>query len=174
MNVPGGRMKTTLYYGPWQCRREFINQCQMECGASYKLKGCMWLADIKLDWVGSLVLLPLPVKAGSRYGIYHCCCDYPELSPGDNAARRKEWDRIRKSYRDDWSKKFGEWPGTGGKSWPGHHIRDLQHGGDPVDPNNIIPAEPVVHDIYNRAYPACYAGQAPWNTVGPNLPYTDN
>ncbi|WP_331119503.1 hypothetical protein [Archangium sp.] len=43
-----------------------------------------------------------------------------------------------------------------------------------VDPNNVFPAEPFVHDIYTKAYPACYAGQAPWNTVGPNLPYTDN
>ena len=175
LNVPGGKMKTTLYYGPWQCRREFMNECRRECAREgHTLKGCLWLADFKFDWEGSLVLLPVPVKAGSRYGIYHCCCDYPELSPEDNATRRKQWERIRKSYRNDWSKKFGEWPVAGGKYWPGHHIRDLQHGGDPVDRNNIIPAEPVVHDIYNKAYPACYAGQAPWNTVGPNLPYTDN
>jgi hypothetical protein len=66
-----------------------------------------------------------------------------------------------------------EWPGDGAKSWPGHHVRDLQHGGDPVDPNNIFPAEPSAHDLYNRAYPACYGGQPPWNTVGPDLPYTD-
>ncbi|WP_233261878.1 hypothetical protein [Vitiosangium sp. GDMCC 1.1324] len=58
-------------------------------------------------------------------------------------------------------------------SWPGHHIRDLKHGGNPVDLSNIFPAKPSVHDIYNRAYPACYGGQPPWNTVGPNLPYTD-
>jgi hypothetical protein len=31
-----------------------------------------------------------------------------------------------------------------------------------------------MHDVFNKAYPACYAGQAPWNTVGPNLPYSDN
>lgn len=38
LKVPGGRMKTTLFYGPWQCRREFMTQCQTECGASYKLR----------------------------------------------------------------------------------------------------------------------------------------
>jgi hypothetical protein len=43
-----------------------------------------------------------------------------------------------------------------------------------VDPNNIFPAKPSVYDLYNRAYPACYGGQPPWNTVGPDLPYTDN
>ncbi|HZI03086.1 MAG TPA: hypothetical protein VEZ71_03635, partial [Archangium sp.] len=174
LNVPGGRMKTTLFYGPWQCRREFMNQCQKECGAGYKLKGCMWLADFKFDWEGSLVVLPVPVKAGSRYGIYHCCCNYPELSPEDNAAQRKAWNRFRTSFRKDWSEKFGQWPDKGGVSWPGHHIRDLWHGGDPVDPNNVFPAQPDVHDVYNEQYPVCYAGQAPWNTVGPNLPYTDN
>jgi len=61
-----------------------------------------------------------------------------------------------------------------GKAFPGHHVRDLQHGGDPVDPNNIIPAQPDVHEVFNEQYPACYDGKAPWNTVGPNLPYTDN
>jgi hypothetical protein len=90
------------------------------------------------------------------------------------AAERKRWDRFRESFREEWSKRFGEWPTEGSKAWPGHHIRDLHHGGDPVDPNNIIPAQPYVHDLFNRAYPACYEGQAPWNTVGPNLPYTDN
>ncbi|WPB76909.1 hypothetical protein KYC5002_49020 [Archangium violaceum] len=168
-------MKTTLYYGPWQCRREFMNGCQRECASEgHTLKGCMWLADFKFDWEGSLVLLPVPIKAGSRYGIHHCCCDYPTLPKAAKEVERKRWEKIRDSFRDDWSKKFGEWPVDGGISWPGHHIRDLWHGGNPVDPNNIIPVQPSVHDEFNRAYPACYAGQAPWNTVGPDLPYTDN
>lgn len=51
---------------------------------------------------------------------------------------------------------------------------DLQHGGDPTDLANIMPAEPDVHDVFNLQYPQCYAGAAPWNTVGPYLPYTDN
>ncbi|HYO51265.1 hypothetical protein [Archangium sp.] len=175
LNVPGGRMRTTLYYGPWQCRREFMNDCQKQCASEgYLLKGCMWLADFKFDWEGSLVLLPVPVQAGSRYGIYHCCCNYPELSPTENATRRKEWEKFRESYREGWSERFGKWPEEGEVSWPGHHIRDLKHGGDPVDPNNVFPAKPSVHDIYNKAYPACYGGQSPWNTVGPDLPYTDN
>jgi hypothetical protein len=175
LNVPGGRMKTTLYYGPWQCRREFMNQCQLECAQqNYKLKGCMWLADIKLDWEGSLIALPLPVEAGSRYGIYHCCCNYPPLPPAKKEVERKRWDRIRTSFRKDWSERFGQWPDEKGKAFPGHHVRDLQHGGDPVDPNNILPAQPDVHVVFNEQYPACYDGQAPWNTVGADLPYTDN
>lgn len=174
LDVPGGRMKTTLYYGPWQCRREFMNDCEKQCAAEgYPLKGCMWLVDFKFDWEGSLVVLPVPVRAGSRFGLFHCCCNYPELSPEENATRRKEWEKFRESYREGWSEKFGKWPEEGEVSWPGHHIRDLKHGGNPVDPSNIFPAKPSVHDIYNRAYPACYGGQPPWNTVGPNLPYTD-
>ncbi len=174
LDVPGGRMKTTLYYGPWQCRREFMSDCQKQCKREgYPLKGCMWLADFKFDWEGSLILLPVPVRAGSRFGIFHCCCNYPELSPEENAARRKEWEKFRESYREGWSEKFGMWPEEDEVSWPGHHIRDLKRGGKPVDPSNIFPAKPSVHDIYNRAYPACYGGQPPWNTVGTNLPYAD-
>lgn len=136
LTVPGGRMKTTLFYGPWQCRQEFMNQCQRECaGHGYPLMGCMWLADLKLDWQGSLFLLPVPTEAGSRYGIYHCCCKFPTRTKAE---------------------------------------RDLWHGGDPLDPNNIFPVQPDVHDVYTEQYPACYGGTAPWNTVGPNLPYTDN
>jgi len=175
LEVFGGRIKTTLFYGPWQCRQDFMRMCQKECAQEgHRLMGCMWLADIKLDWEGRLVIPPLPVKAGSRYGIFHCCCDYRTLSPGEKAAARKKWDNFRKSFRKDWSKKFGDWPEDDGVPWDGHHIRDLHHGGDPVDPNNVLPAEPSVHDLFNRAYPACYEGLAPWNTVGPNLPYSDN
>jgi hypothetical protein len=175
LNVPGGQMKTTLFYGPWQCRREFMNGCQRECASEgYKLMGCMWLADFKFDWEGRLVLLPVPVKAGSRYGIYHCCCNYPKLTPAQKKPLRDAWDRVRDSFRRDWSKKFGEWPSQDGTSWPGHHIRDLQRGGDPIDPNNIFPAQPDVHAVFNEQYPACYDGKAPWNTVGADLPYTDH
>jgi len=149
--------------------------CQRECAQQgRRLMGCMWLADIKLDWEGRLVVPPLPVKAGSRYGIFHCCCDYPTVPPDKKEAERKRWDGFRDSFRERWGRKFGEWPTEDSKAWPGHHIRDLHHGGNPVDPDNIIPAQPHAHALFNRAYPACYAGQAPWNTVGPNLPYTDN
>lgn len=176
MDVPGGRLKTTFFYGPWPCRREFINQCQTECSsAGYLLMGCMWLADLKLEWEGSLIALPIPVEAGSRYGIYHCCCNFPTLPKADKEVLRNKWNRNRDSFRDKWSERFGQWPiGQNGKEYPGHHIRDLFHGGDPVDPNNIIPAEPTVHDEFNKEYPRCYDGQAPWNSMGPNLPYTDN
>ncbi|WP_375772614.1 hypothetical protein NR798_17555 [Archangium gephyra] len=174
LTVPGGRMKTTLFYGPWQCRQQFMRSCQQECAQKgHQLMGCMWLADLKLDWEGSLVALPVPVKAGSRYGIWHCCCDYPELSKEKNETQRAQWDGFRDSFRDDWSKRFGKWPLENGDNWPGHHIHDLKHGGNPIDPNNIIPAQPGVHKAFNKAYPACYSGQPPWNTAGPDLPYTD-
>ena len=172
--VPGGRMKTTLFYGPWQCRQDFMRMCQKECAQEgHRLMGCMWLADIKLDWEGRLIIPPLPIKAGSRYGIFHCCCDYPTVTKEQNDAARKKWENFRDSFRDQWSKKFGQWPAEG-ENWPGHHIRDLKHGGDPTDRNNILPTEPSVHDEFGRQYPACYDGRAPWNTVGPNLPYLDN
>lgn len=175
LNVPGGRMKTTLFYGPWQCRREFMRTCQRECvQQGHQLMGCIWLADIKLDWEGRLVIPPFPVKAGGRYGIFYCCCDYPKLPKATKELGRRRWDNIRKSFREKWRKKFGEWPAEGESFWPGHHIRDLWHGGDPVDPNNILPVHPGVHKVFNDQYPACYDGKAPWNTVGPNLPYTDH
>jgi len=172
--VLGGRMKTTLFYGPWQCRQDFMQMCQKECAQQgHRLMGCMWLADIKLDWEGRLVIPPLPVKAGSRYGIFHCCCDYPTVTKEQNNVARKKWENFRDSFRDQWSKKFGQWPADG-ENWPGHHLRDLKHGGDPTDRNNILPTEPSVHDEFGRQYPACYEGRPPWNTVGPNLPYLDN
>ncbi|MFL5351443.1 hypothetical protein [Archangium sp.] len=168
-------MKTTLFYGPWQCRQQFMNQCQTKCTSEgYALMGCIWLADFKYDWEGNLVLLPVDVAAGSRYGIYHCCCNYPELTKEDNETQRDQWNDFRDSFRDDWSKKFGKWPFEGGENWPGHHVWDLKHGGAPTEPNNIIPAQPGAHKAFNKAYPACYGGQSPWNTVGPDLPYTDN
>ena len=175
LTVPGGRMKTTFFYGPWQCRQQFMNQCQFQCAqAGYPLMGCMWLADLKFDWEGSLVLLPVTVEAGSRYGIYHCCCNYPTLPPAMKEMERKKWDRIRKAFRKEWSARFGEWPDENGKFFPAHHVQDLQHGGDPIDPNNIFPAQPDTHDEYTEQYPRCYEGEAPWNTAGPDLPYTDN
>lgn len=73
LELPMGRMRTTFFYGPWQCRQEFMNDCQRQCAAqSHLLMGCVWLADIRLEWEGQLLLPPIPVSAGSRYGLYHC------------------------------------------------------------------------------------------------------
>jgi hypothetical protein len=145
-----------------------MDACTGQCAAEgYTLMGCIWLADLKLDWQGG------GVQAGGRRAFFHCCCSYPELTKGENEAKRRLWENARKKFREDWSKKFGNWPLEDGKSWPGHHIRDLLHGGDPTDAENILPAPPDTHDIFNKAYPACYAGAPPWNTVGPNLPYLD-
>jgi hypothetical protein len=173
--VPGGRMQTTLFYGPWQCRESFMNLCRRECAQEgHPLMGCIWLADLKLEWEGSLLLLPVPVEAGSRYGLFHCCCKFPTRTKAENDAARQQWKNAMKSFRNDWSHRFGKWPIENGKAWPGHHIRDLWHGGDPVDPNNVFPTHPDVHDVYTEQYPACYEGKSPWNTVGPDLPYTDH
>jgi hypothetical protein len=99
---------------------------------------------------------------------------YPELSKGENETQRDLWDDFRDSFRGDWSKKFGQWPFEKGEHWPGHHIHDLKHGGAPTDSNNILPTHPDAHKLFNKAYPAYYAGQSPWNTWGLDLPYTDN
>jgi hypothetical protein len=129
----------------------------------------MWLADLKLEWQGAL-----RIQAGGRYAITHCCCNYPTSTPAETAALREQWNDVRTSFRQDWSRKFGGWPLEKGKHWPGHHIRDLGHGGHPTDPNNVLPTPPSIHDVFSDAYPVCYAGGAPWNMVGPELPYTDN
>ena len=82
LNVLGGRMKTTLFYGPWQCRQEFMNGCQRDCASEgYPLMGCMWLADLKFDWEGRLVVPPVSVKAGSRY---RALAHAPAPSMGEN------------------------------------------------------------------------------------------
>lgn len=104
----------------------------------------------------------------------HRACDYPVLSKAQNEIVRRQWERFRAPFREEWSKKFGLWPISGGENWPGHHVRDLKHGGNPIDPNGIIPAEPVVHDDFGRKYPACYKGEEPWSQVGADLPYTDD
>jgi hypothetical protein len=173
--MPGGRMRTTFFYGPWQCNSRWMTECQKECvSKKYPLKGCMWLADMKLEWSGHLILPPVPVESGGRLALTHCCCDIPVLKPQQTEALRKEWENARKVFRQDWSKKFGAWPTENGKSWPGHHIEDLGHGGPPIDPNNILPTPPDIHDIFSKQYPVCYAGGPPWNTVGPDRPYTDD
>ena len=175
LTVPGGQMRTTFFYGPWQCRQVFMTECQKECAQQgYRLMGCMWLADIKLEWEGSIPVPPLPVKSGGRLAITHCCCNYPSLTTQRTTELRKEWTNIRETFRQDWTKRFGQWPFEKGEHWPGQHIRDLNHNGNPTDGNNIIPTPPVVHKVYNAEYPACYEGSAPWNQAGPDWPYTDN
>lgn len=172
MEAAIGRFKATFFYGPWQCNQRWMDSCQRECTEKgYALKGCIWLADIKYDYEGRILT---PVEAGTRYALWHCCCDSPTMLPKDKEPLRKKWENAKKTVRKRWAKIYGDWPKTGTLNWPGHHMDDLQHGGDPTDLANIMPAEPDVHDVFNLQYPQCYAGAAPWNTVGPDLPYTDN
>jgi hypothetical protein len=166
----GSALRATFYYGPWQCNERWMTSCRRECAEQgLQLMGCMWLADIKYDWQAPV----MPVKAGSRYALWHCCCSYGVLSKPDKDALRKQWVRSRDSIRREWSRIYGDWPSTGGTKWPGHHMRDLHHGGNPVDLGNIFPTPPDVHDVFNLEYPTCYQGSPPWNTVGPDLPYRD-
>lgn len=166
----GSSLKATLYYGPWQCNQRWMSSCQRECAEEGRtLKGCMWLVDIKYDWQGPV----MPVRAGSRYALWHCCCDYRSLTPVEKRPLRERWEAQRNTLRKKWAEIFGEWPRRGGLNYPGHHIRDLLHGGDPTDLGNIVPVQPDVHEVFNEQYPRCYEGGAPWNRVGPDLPYRD-
>jgi hypothetical protein len=171
MSGPGGvQVRTTIYYGPWQCNQRWMDHCQAKCASEgRKLMGCMWLADIKTD-LQTRYPGP-PMAAGGRYAITHCCCDYPLAK--DTALRRQQWKGARDSFRKKWGEEFGEWPKVGDEYWPGHHMRDLQRGGDPTDKRNVLPAPPDVHDVFTDEYPMCYAGGSRWSTVGPDLPYTD-
>lgn len=149
--------------------------CQKECvGRGHRLMGCIWLADIKMEWEGALVVPPVPVESGGRLAITHCCCNYPALMPKETEELRRQWKNAREPFREEWGKKFGAWPTEGGKFWPGHQIHDLGHGGHPTDPNNILPTSPEVHDVFSKAYPGCYEGVAPWRRAGSYWPYTDN
>ena len=166
----GGETRTTIYYGPWQCSPRWMNECQRKCALQgYKLMGCMWLADIKTDWKGRY--LGFPVYAGGRYAITHCCCNYPEVA--NATPLREKWRGVRESFRRKWGEEFGEWPHQGGRNYPGHHIRDLQRGGDPVAEYNVITVPGDIHDVFNIEYPICYKGGSNWSSVGPDRPYVD-
>jgi hypothetical protein len=166
----GGQTQTTIYYGPWQCSQRWMNTCQRKCGSQkHKLMGCIWVADIKTDWKGRY--LGFPVSAGGRYAITHCCCDYPEVD--DAASLRELWTNKRESFRRKWGEEFGGWPKRGDTSYPGHHIRDLLHGGDPVAEGNVLPVPGDVHGVLNKEYPLCYKGGSKWSMVGPDRPYSD-
>jgi hypothetical protein len=167
----GGTVQATIYYGPWQCRQEWLTACQAKCTSEgYNLMGCIWLADIKTDM--KTRFLGSPVSAGGRLAIKHCCCDYPVAT--DQEQRRNTWKNGADAFRRKWAKEFGRWPtGPTGENWPGHHIRDIRHGGEPLAERNVLPAPPDTHLVFNSAYLACYSGKGSWNTPGPYWPYTD-
>lgn len=167
----GGQVRTTIYYGPWLCSAAWMGRCANRCAAEgYSLQGCIWLADIKGDWQGRF--LGMPAAAGGRLAITHCCCDYPRLSASQTEALRKMWENARSGFRRDWSTEFGAWPRSG-DAWPGHHIHDLWHGGAPTARGNVLPVPPGVHEVINKAYPACYSNDGKWKAVGPDRPYSD-
>jgi hypothetical protein len=166
----GGEIQTTIYYGPWRCSQRWMDLCQSKCASQgHKLMGCIWVADIKTDWKGRY--LGFPAYGGGRFAITHCCCDYPEVK--DTAPLRDQWTSKRDSFRRKWGEEFGGWPQSGEANYPGHHIRDLLHGGDPVAEGNVLPTPTTVHDVLNKQYPQCYKGGSQWSTVGPDRPYTD-
>ncbi|RKH55738.1 hypothetical protein [Corallococcus aberystwythensis] len=166
----GGQLRTTLYYGPWQCSAAFLSRCESKCAAQgHALMGCMWLADIKADWQGRYLFMP--AEAGGRMAITHCCCDYPKVADGE--WRRNTWQSARESFRRKWSSEFGDWPKTSGENWAGHHIFDLAHGGAPTAASNVIPVPGDVHKVFTNEYPACYAPGGRWLTPGPERPYVD-
>ncbi|WP_233591467.1 hypothetical protein [Corallococcus sp. AB011P] len=168
VNVPGGgQFRTVIHYGPWQCSAQLMDYCREKCsGTGYVLQGCMWLADVKMDFEGTIV------RAGSRFGMTHCCCNYGTLTAAQNAAARDRWDNIRDGFRGRWAERFGAWPTeANGKPYQGHHLRDLSHGGNPTDWDNIIPFPKDIHQTLNGLYAQCYANQPPWTGVGPSYPY---
>ncbi|TQF10166.1 hypothetical protein FJV41_40875 [Myxococcus llanfairpwllgwyngyllgogerychwyrndrobwllllantysiliogogogochensis] len=165
----GGTVRYAIYYGPWLCSARWMTQCERRCAAEgHVLLGCIWLADLKGDWSGRWAYLP--AQAGTRYALTHCCCDYAVTDP---TRTRRQWDNARDNYRRDWIAEFGGWPQSGGRNWPGHHIRDLGHGGHPTDPRNVFPIPDAVHTVVNSAYPQCYARGSRWSTIGPDRPYSD-
>ncbi|MGE6759015.1 hypothetical protein ACQKGO_13430 [Corallococcus interemptor] len=168
VTVPGGgQFRTNIFYGPWQCSPQLMNYCRDKCtGEGYALQGCIWLADVKMDFDGNMF------RAGSRFGITNCCCNYPALSVSQNATARNRWESIRDGFRERWAEKFGQWPtDASGNNYPAHHIRDLKHGGNPTDWDNIIPYPADLHSGLNQVYNQCYAGQPPWTSSGVSHPY---
>jgi hypothetical protein len=170
MPTPTGERRTTIYYGPWQCTAPWLEECSSKCAALVLGSlGCIWIADIKFDWRGEIG--PVPVAAGSRLAITHCCCNYATSSSKEG---RKAWERGREKFRREWGEDFGQWPtDDAGKHWPGHHIEDLLHGGDPTGHDNVLPVPPEVHQSLNSEYPSCYLPGSRWAQPGPSKPYAD-
>lgn len=170
MATPTGTRRTTIYYGPWQCTAAWLEECSGKCaGEGLQSLGCIWVADIKLDWEGEVG--PVPIAGGGRLAVTHCCCDYPTSG---SEKLRKEWDRAREKFRTEWGKEFGDWPTTAsGDPWPGHHVRDLQHGGSAAARDNVLPVPGDVHKTLNDEYRACYAPGSRWARPGPPRPYAD-
>jgi hypothetical protein len=126
----------------------------------------MWLADMKMDFEGPVV------RAGSRFAMTHCCCNYSENTPAQTAALRSRWNSSRPGFREQWAQRFGEWPSeANGKPFPAHHMRDLGHGGHPTDWDNILPMPQDLHESLPALYNQCYAKMPPWTTIGPEYPY---
>ncbi|MCE9669038.1 hypothetical protein LY474_14595 [Myxococcus stipitatus] len=167
----GSTVTTAIYYGPWACSAAWMQRCERKCGyEGHTLRGCIWLADIKGDWQGRFLGI-FPAEGGTRVAITACCCDYATT---DGRALRRIWNNAREGFRTTWAEEFGAWPSSaGGEMWPGHHVRDLFHGGHPTARNNVLPVPRDVHETYNTAYPQCYAGDPRWKTVGPDRPYAD-
>jgi hypothetical protein len=132
--------------------------------------GCIWLADIKVDWQSRY--LGYPMSVGGRLAITHCCCDYPVVK--DIKAKRTAWEKETPKFRKKWGEEFGTWPAEAdGRNWHGHHIHDLARGGAPTAEGNVLPTPPEIHYQFTDAYPACYSGSGGWNLVGPDRPYVD-
>jgi hypothetical protein len=171
METPAGLVRKTLYYGPWQCRQVWLDECSSKCEAqSLKSMGCIWVADIKTEFHGAGVIAS--VEAGGRWAVTHCCCNYP-LAP-DLEGRRAQWESSRERYRKEWTKEYGGWPtDANGNHWPGHHVFDLRHGGPAIASGGVIPVPLDTHSVINSAYPQCYSGKGLWNTAGPYWPYSE-
>ncbi|MFY2560895.1 hypothetical protein ACN469_25040 [Corallococcus terminator] len=168
MNVPGGgQFRAVMYFGPWQCSAQLMSYCRDKCaGSGHALQGCMWLADLKMDFAGTVM------RAGSRFGMTHCCCNYATISKGQNDVARSQWKNFRDEFRERWGDRFGKWPtDANGENFPGHHIRDLHHGGNPIDWDNILPFPKDLHETLLGLYGQCYANSPPWTTVGVDYPY---
>ncbi|RJS26226.1 hypothetical protein DRW03_06390 [Corallococcus sp. H22C18031201] len=158
-----------MHYGPWQCRADLMEYCRDKCsGSGYALQGCIWLADVKMDYEGTVI------RTGSRAAIPHCCCNYIEGTKEETAALRQKWENIRTGFRSRWAERFGEWPTEAdGKAYPAHHIRDLGHGGNPTDWDNLLPMPAAIHKLLPRIYNQCYANSSDWTRIGVDYPYGD-
>ncbi len=165
-----GLMQVSVFYGPWQCRQEWIDYCKAKCESrGLESKGCVWIADIRTQ-----------IKIGPNFrvgyeAVTYCCCNYQRCDKDIREQSQRRWDNFRDAF---WRPVDRNWGGStmrsNGQRWPVHHVDPREFGGHPTVVENLIPLPPEVHASVHYAYRVCSgktAGFTDYSIAGPDWPH---